>query len=391
MRQLGSLARRLDVRWIDAALALGLSVLTVAEGSGRDSMGFAPAVLLCTVPLVVRRRWPIPVLLVALTGFTLAGDSTNLAALAGGLIAAVSVGLHSRNQVLGAIVVLAVATVIALEFGHGTRTDLPIPPFIAPFLLIGAAFLAGREIASRQLQLNAQRERASRLERAQDEAVKAGAEAERRHIARELHDVVAHSVSVMVVQAGAARKVLDDKPEAARESLLAVEASGHEAMAELRRLLGVLGENGSEAPRAPQPTLDTLDNLIAPVREAGLPVVLRVEGERSSIPPGVDNAAYRIVQEALTNALKYAGGAPTEVVIRYTPDAVELEVVDEGVVATPAEGMGRGLAGMRQRVALFGGSIEAGKRPGRGYAIRARLPYDGQPVPADRHVDEENR
>ena len=391
MRQLVTRARRLDVHWIDAALALGLSVLAGVEGSGRDSMGLSPAVLLCTLPLVARRRWPIPVLLVALAGFTIAGDSTNLAALAGGLIAAVSVGLYSRHQVRGAIVVLAVATVIALEFGHGTRTDLPIPPSVAPFILIGAAFLAGREIASRQKQLNEQRERASRLERAQDEAVKAAAEAERRHIARELHDVVAHSVGVMVVQAGAARKVLDDKPEAARESLLAVEATGHEAMAELRRMLGVLGENGSEAPRAPQPTLDTLDTLIGPVREAGLPVVLRVEGERPSISPAIDNAAYRIVQEALTNALKYAGGAPTEVVIRYTLDAVEVEVVDEGVVATPAEGIGRGLAGMRQRVALFGGSIEAGKRPGRGYAVRARLPYDGHPVPEPPQADDENR
>ena len=117
---------------------------------------------------------------------------------------------------------------------------------------------------------------------------------------------------------------------------------------------------------------------------------MRVEGERSSIPPGVDNAAYRIVQEALTNALKYAGGAPTEVVIRYTPDAVELEVLDDGIVATAADGIGRGLAGMRQRVALFGGSIEAGKRPGRGYAVKAHLPFDGHPVPAP-HEDEENR
>jgi signal transduction histidine kinase len=242
--------------------------------------------------------------------------------------------------------------------------------------VIGATFLAGREIASRQRQLNQEREHALRLERDREIAVREAMEDERRHIARELHDVVAHSVSVMVVQAGAARKVLDDRPEAARESLLAVEATGHEAMAELRRLLGVLGEDGAEAPLAPQPGLENLDVLVSRIRDAGLPVELRIEGDAQPLPTGVNVAAYRVLQEALTNALKYAGGAPTEAVVRYTPDAIELEVVDEGVVTTPSDGVGRGLTGMRERVALFGGTIEAGKRPERGYAVRARLPLD---------------
>jgi signal transduction histidine kinase len=182
----------------------------------------------------------------------------------------------------------------------------------------------------------------------------------------------------MVVQAGAARKVMAEKPDAARESLLAVEASGHEAMAELRRLLGVLGENGSheEAPLAPQPGLTGLDTLITRVRDAGLPVELHRDGNPVALPPGVDVAAYRIVQEALTNALKYAGGARTQVIVRYGDDAVELEVVDEGTVATPADGIGRGLVGMRERVALFGGTIEAGKRPGAGYGVKAHLPIE---------------
>ena len=389
MRQLGTLARRLEIRWLDVVLAVGLSVLAVVGGSGRDSVDFSPATLLATAPLIVRRKWPVVTVVAALVGFTIAGNATNIAAIAGGLIAVVSVAMYWRHEILGGLVALGSAIYIALEFGHGSTSTLPIPGAALSFVLFGAAYLAGREIAARQQQLNQQRQRTAQLEGEHRQALKAAAEGERRHIARELHDVIAHSVSVMVVQAGAARKVLDDKPGAARESLLAVEATGHEAMAELRRLLGVLGENGGEPPRAPQPTLDTLDTLIGPVREAGLPVVLRVEGERSSIPPGVDNAAYRIVQEALTNALKYAGRAPTEVVIRYTPDAVELEVIDEGIVATAADGIGRGLAGMRQRVALFGGSIKAGKRPGRGYAVRARLPFDGHPVPAS-HADEEN-
>ena len=391
MRQLGTVARQLEIRWLDVVIAVGLSVLAVAEGSGRDSVDFSPATLLATAPLIVRRKWSVLTVLAALVGFTIAGDATNFAAIAGGLTAVMSVAMYWRHEILGWLVAIGSAAFIALEFGHGSTSTLPIPGAAFAFVLLGAAYLAGREIARRQQQLNQQRERTVQLEREHEQALKAAAESERRHIARELHDVVAHSVGVMVVQAGAARKVLDDKPEAARESLLAVEATGHEAMAELRRMLGVLGENGSEAPRAPQPTLDALDTLIGPVREAGLPVVLRVEGERPSIPPGVDNAAYRIVQEALTNALKYAGGAPTEVVIRYTPDAVELEVADEGVVATAAEGIGRGLAGMRQRVALFGGSIEAGKRPGRGYAVRAHLPFQGHPGPEPPRGEEDNR
>jgi signal transduction histidine kinase len=338
-------------------------------------MTSSPAVLLCTVPLLVRRRWPISVLFLAIAGFAVAGDATNLAALLGGEVACVSVGLYGRRQNLAGVVVLGAATFIALVFGRGSTSTLPVPGAVLAFLLIGAAYLAGREIGTRQHLLTKERELGAQREREREEAVSAAADAERRHIARELHDVVAHSVGVMVVQAGAARKVMDDKPEAARESLPAVEASGHEAMAELRRLLGVLSENGNETPLlAPQPGIAGLDTLIARIREAGLPVELRVEGPQESLPPGLDVAAYRIVQEALTNALKYAGGAPTEVVIRYTPDDIELEVVDDGAVSTPADGIGRGLVGMRERVALFGGTIEAGKRPDRGYAVRARLP-----------------
>jgi signal transduction histidine kinase len=374
--QLGTFARRWEIQWSDVALAAFLTAWAVGEGAGREFPGFSPAVLLCTVPLLVRRRWPVAVLLLALAGFTLAGNATGFAALLGGLTAAVSLGLYTRHQNLAPFVVTASAIAISLEFGRGPTSTLPIPGAVLPFVVLGAAFLAGREIASRQKQVNEQRERAGRLEQEREKAVKAAAEDERRHIARELHDVVAHSVSVMVVQAGAARKVLDDKPEAARESLLAVETTGHEAMAELRRLLGVLGENGSEAPLAPQPGLESLDALVSRVKGAGLPVELRIEGDTQPLAPGVNVAAYRIVQEALTNALKYAGGAPTEVVVRYTPDAIELEVLDEGVVAAPADGIGRGLVGMGERVALFGGTLEAGKRADRGYAVRARFPLD---------------
>lgn len=375
MSGLGRLARRLEIGWIDVLIAGGLSALAIAEGSGTDSQQFSPAVLLCTVPLLVRRRWPIPVLLIALAGFSIAGNASNLASLAGGLIAALSVGLDENHPVLGIVAVLGVAAAIAFEFGHGSDTQLPIPPFLAPFLMIGAAFLAGRVIADRQVQARQATERASQIERQHDAAIKAATEAERRHIARELHDVIAHSVGVMVVQAGAARHVLDEKPQSARESLQAVEESGHEAMAELRRLLGVLVDNGEPAPLSPEPGLDQVRALVSRVNETGLPVELRIEGDARALPAGVEVAAYRIVQEALTNAMKYAGGAPTHVVLRFSPEAIELEVADDGAITTPAGGVGRGLTGMRERVALFGGSIEAGPRAGgQGYAVRARLP-----------------
>ncbi|MDQ6713710.1 MAG: histidine kinase [Candidatus Dormibacteraeota bacterium] len=379
VRQLGTLARRFDIRQLDVVLALGLTAW--AWGEGLNTGNLTPAVLLCTLPLLVRRRWPIAVFVVGIAGIALGGNRVGLAALLGVLIAAVSLGIYTPHRLVASFLVVFSAAGIAIEYtsGRSGSSTLPIPNEVLPLALLGAAYLAGNEIASRQRQADQQRERAHQLEQERAEAVAAAAETERRHIARELHDVVAHSVGVMVVQAGAARKVMDDKPDAARESLLAVEASGHEAMGELRRLLGVLSETSSEAPPlAPQPGMAGLDALIARVKEAGLPVEFRVEGPPESLPPGVDVAGYRIVQEALTNALKYAGGAPTEVVVRYTPDGVEIEVIDEGAIATPADGIGRGLVGMQERVALFGGTVVAGKRPEGGYAVRAYLPLDAR-------------
>ncbi|HEY9287136.1 MAG TPA: histidine kinase [Candidatus Dormibacteraeota bacterium] len=375
MGQVARLAHRLDVHWIDVAIVAILTVFAIVQGSPQDGQEGSPAVLLAIVPLLVRRRWPIAVLGAALLGLGIAGNSTDLSALIGGLIAAVSVGLYSRNQNVAIAAVTAAAIIIALEFGRGATSTLPVPGAILPFLLLGAAYLAGREIGSRQKALHEQREAAGRQAAEHETALKAAAEAERRRIARELHDVVAHSVSVMVVQAGAARQVLSEKPAAAREALLNVETVGHEAMAELRRLLGVLADNGADpALLAPEPRLDRLPALIERIREAGLPVQLRVEGESVALAADLDSAAYRIVQEALTNVLKYGGGAPTEVVVRYGADSLDLEVIDEGTAIVPSDAIGRGLIGMRERVAIFGGRIEAGKRPSRGYAVHAQLP-----------------
>src|SRR5260370_4381521 len=166
-------ARRVGVGWVGVGLGVGLRLLAVREGRSRDSLAFSPAVLLCTAPLVVRRRWPIPVLLLALAGFSIAAEATNLASLVGGLIAAVTVGLDRRHRVLGAIAILGAAAAIAFEFDHGTNTTLPIPPFLAPFLMIAAPYLAGLAIATSQLAARHQRERADQLDRKPDAAVPA--------------------------------------------------------------------------------------------------------------------------------------------------------------------------------------------------------------------------
>jgi signal transduction histidine kinase len=220
--------------------------------------------------------------------------------------------------------------------------------------------------------------RAERAERERETEARAAAAEERARIAREMHDVVAHSLSVMVVQAGAAEAMLDADPERARRPLAAVQQTGRSALTELRRMLGVLREMADEGPGlAPQPGLSALDELARQVREAGLPVNVRVEGEPRPLPPGIDLSAYRIVQEGLTNALKHAGPATAEVVVRYGPRELELVVRDDGRGRGPsANGGGHGLLGMRERVALYGGDLTAGPRPEGGFALAARLPLE---------------
>jgi signal transduction histidine kinase len=218
-----------------------------------------------------------------------------------------------------------------------------------------------------------------RLEQEKEFSAQLARNEERARIARELHDVVAHTVSVMVVQAGAARHIVETQPEQAVEALSAVETTGREAMAELRTLFGVIApEDG--APRAPQPGMEQLPALVQRVRDAGLPAELHVTGAPRPLPPGLDLTVYRIVQEALTNALRYAGQVRTEIAIEFREDALKVEVLDEGngqrVVPDPSTG--RGLAGMRERVTLYGGTLEAGPRLGRGYATRAWLPLPGR-------------
>src|SRR5207249_2705156 len=182
---------------------------------------------------------------------------------------------------------------------------------------------------------------------------------ERAGIARELHDIVAHSVSVMVVQAGAERRVLDQRQASTREVLLSIEQTGRQALAEMRRLLGMLRKDDEELALAPQPSMAHMELLVEQIRDAGMPVELRVEGEPVPLPPGVDLSAYRIVQEALTNALKHAGPARATVTVRYEEHELKLEIADSGRGHADGSGGGHGLIGMRERVALYGGEMDA--------------------------------
>jgi signal transduction histidine kinase len=257
---------------------------------------------------------------------------------------------------------------IVLAQGNGEHYDVTDFGFIGVLML--APLLVGMAIRTRAREARELTERAERLER---ERLVAVAD-ERARIARELHDVIAHSVSVMVVQAGAAEEVLKKDAVGAVAPIRAVQETGRQALVEMSRLVGLLRADGHELGLEPQPGLDALDALLAQVRESGLPVDLRVEGDPRPLPLGVELSAYRIVQEALTNAIKHAGEARAEVRLRYGADMVELEVVDDGAGDGGGHVGGHGLAGMRERVAVFGGEFAAGRRDEGGFAVRARLP-----------------
>jgi signal transduction histidine kinase len=323
----------------------------------------------------VRRVWPIAVLAIVASGAV--ATATYVAApwvLVGAVaLASFEVGWRATDRVRSAMAVVAIGGLVTLGFvvqDADLAEALPIT-----FAALAPSWLAGDFLRGRALESARQAEAMEQALREHDEIVRAAAAEERRHVARELHDILAHAVSVMVVQAGAARQVLRTSPEQAEEAMLAVEATGREAMTELRQFLGALSDDEA-AGVAPQPGIRELDTLVERVREAGLPASLEVDGEPRSVPPSLDVAVFRIVQEALTNALKYAGLATTLVRLRWEPDRLQVEILDDGPAGGGQPGSGRGLVGMRERASLVGGTLEAGPRVGGGYAVRAWLPLD---------------
>jgi signal transduction histidine kinase len=259
---------------------------------------------------------------------------------------------------------------VIVSFDNQVFTDYVFP---TAFALI--AWLAGRGIRTRARITEELHEAAVRAQEEHERDAAQAAAEERRRIAREMHDVVAHSVSVMVVQAGGARRILERDPRRAVEAAAHIEDVGRAALTEMRRLLGVLHHGEEEAGRAPQPTLRELDALVARSRAAGLPVTLEVTGDPRPLPPGKDLAAYRVIQEALTNAIKHAGAAPTSVTVRWEPSHLQLHIVDRGATAmNGTNGSGHGLVGMEERMRLYDGSLRAGPVAGGGFEVTARLP-----------------
>jgi signal transduction histidine kinase len=376
---LASLLRRhtLDVLLVLLVVAAEIKVWIV-PWSGPKAV-FIVASLLWTLPLLLRRRLPFaaPVFVFAVqagSAFadpTLGAETTAFAAL---VLAFWVVGAQNeRTQAIAA------ASIGFASIAVVARVDerLGLSQAVSGILIGGTVSLIAYALQRRGKRAAELEERAAFFEHEREEMERAAVADERRRIARELHDVIAHSITLMTVQAGAARLVLTEDPKRARESVVSVEETGRHALAELRRLLGILRTDDGEASLVPQPGLARVDDLIALARRAGLPVELTVEGEPRVLPPGVDLTAYRIVQEALTNAHKHAGPAHAHVLLHYGSEAVELEVTNDGrITANGDDTVGLGLVGMRERVGLYDGTFEAGPRAEGGYAVRARLPVE---------------
>ena len=348
-----------------------------------DAFGIV-LVLLQTVPLAWRRRAPVLVLCVTSAAMFLYFELGYLPSFAslGFLVALYTVAAYRARRTsiiacIGSIVVVLLILALGRE---------PVDPdaVIGELLIVGGAWSLGDGARSRRGQVMRLEDRASRLEREREERAAQAVAQERRVIARELHDVVAHHVSVIVAQAGAARRIFGTHPEEAPPALDAIDHMGREALVEMRRLMGFLRTEAElAAGRTPQPGLGNVDALLTQVREAGVPVTISIEGDAVPLPAGLDLSAFRIIQEALTNVLKHAGPARAEVVIRYEESALRLSIADDGLGRNDRNGgrppSGYGHLGMRERVGLFGGQLRVGPRPSAGYEVVATLPLDREP------------
>jgi signal transduction histidine kinase len=374
----------------DTLLALGLAIVAQLEiwaiGNFPGPKWLTvPMGLAITLPLAWRRRTPLGVVVVLFGTFivyfavhTLTGESRLFEPQSVAILASWIVAVYSAAAYAGRVRAVA-AGAIGLAFlplavvGDPHRALSDITPFDFLFILIPWA--AGRAVRHHRAQAVRLEELAGRLAAEREERARAAVIEERARIARDLHDEIAHSVSVIAVQADAAEGALARDPTLAREPLVAIRDTARGALGELRRLLGMLRED-SEPALAPQPGLAQLESLIEQTREAGVPVELTVDGEPRPLPAGIDLSAYRIVQEGLTNVRKHAAAARARVRVAYRLESLELSIEDDGVGLSNGGGSGHGLVGIRERVALYGGSVEAGPLPGRGFELRATLPLE---------------
>ncbi|MFC8823868.1 sensor histidine kinase [Streptomyces sp. NPDC057137] len=360
------------------------SPLGQPTGSG-DLILLLSLAVAASAPLLLRRRHPLTVLWIVMGATALTPPYAARLTFYACVIAAYSAAAYSRHRV-PTLASLPLAVLLVSRVRDGMAPT--VPDQYVPLLISVPLVVAAIGLRTWKLRADEGRTRLSRLEREQAAALRRAVEHERGRIARELHDVVTHNVSVMVIQAGAARKVMATAPEDAREALLAVEAGGRAAMSELRHVMGLLTMNADDAPDpagagrpadlAPLPGLDQLEGLTGRVRDTGVPVTVTVTGQPRPLPAGVELTAYRVVQEALTNMVKHAVGASAAVTVVYGADHLRVEVTDTGGTPGPAAsaGDGRGLIGLRERLAVYGGTLRTGPRPLGGYRVQALIPVE---------------
>jgi signal transduction histidine kinase len=381
-RRVGSLLGRyaFDVVIVGIAAASILEFVLIRDHPHPDaSLAVAvPTLLAMTLPLLARRRFPFGAPAVAITSTAalsfLEGHIVPqlFFTLVAGLLIAFMFGyLNDRRHAVAGLFVMWVMAYVAT---WADDPEVGVDDAVFVIVVFGLAWLGGVVLHNRLARARETEERLARVEREREERARAAVAEERSRIARELHDVVGHHVSVMTVQAGAVRRLLREDQDREREALEVVEQTGREALAEMRRMVGVLRRAEDSPALAPQPSLEHVQKLIDQTRDAGLAVELDVEGEPLPLPAGLDLTAYRLVQEGLTNALKHADARTARVLVRYDADAVEVVVDDDGRGEKNGTGGGHGLVGMRERVSVYGGELEAGTRPGGGFRLRARLP-----------------
>ncbi len=391
-RLAGRWSRRLPAWAADVALSTAVAAAavgyTAAYGEGepqfrtRDAIGYALTVV-AAAALVGRRRWPVPVFGITLAA-TLAyvGRDYSTGAVSLALLVALSTlaaeGNHRRTAVAAVITLGSFVLVRAVWVYQGWNYRRTL---ISPGLVIGscvAAVFLGLAVGSRRAYIAEVEDRAARAERSREEDARRRVDAERIRIAREFHDIVGHSIATINLLAGVAVHVMDRRPQDAAEALRTIKATSLQAMREVRAGLGVLQERDDEDPRAPTPGLDQLDLLVATTCQAGVPTRVSVSGDRRPLPAPVDLAAYRIVQESLTNVIRHSGADSASISVRYDDSRVVVEIDDtgpgDGDRDTPTAGSGNGIVGMRERVLALGGDFEACPREDRGFRVRASLP-----------------
>jgi signal transduction histidine kinase len=386
VKGLGPLARKygLDALIVLAAIegALEVAFRRDAADAPTTSLWFAvPAILLVVLPLLARRRFPFAApafvwLLAAAVSFVDGRLATfSVSTFLAAMVATFLLG-NLRNPVQArAGLVISVGGVAIVVYNQPNHSAGGL---IFTAILFAVVWLAGFALSERGVQAEAAEVRAAVAEREREAAARIAVAEERARIARELHDVVAHAMSVMVLQVGAVRHKLPPSLEEEDKALEDVENAGRTALAEMRRLLGAMRRNGENAELAPQPGLGGLESLVEEVGRAGLPAQLHVEGDPFPLSQAMDLSAYRIVQEGLTNALKHARASRADVTVRYAPDELQIEVRDDGSGGSAGDGSGHGLVGVRERVKIYGGEMTAGPDNGGGFVLSARLPLSGE-------------